>query len=724
MSKATPIFYVTSLSHYTSLGACDSYLLHSALGQSSHSDDQRDDTGWASELGTETERMFQDLFSNNPVSLEEAAENAMPGFPGIAKQVELAGELDDLQGGRVFLKGAADFVVIERRADASLRYTVVEIKTAVNQREEFLLQVALYVHLLRNKLGDQAKVFAKVIRRNPATDKLDPDAFQQVPDIDDNILQIALQDARLIIKRFFEVYAENEDKKLPVIQFYPSCGFCNHARQCLDEAIRRNDWAVLGLTIGEQQALREVKVAAECDLEKSKHSEAVHLGLRRSLSEIQDLRSARSAVLRNGGLHQVRSYGYRRLPKIGKTRLLEIFIIAQNHPRSAYLKLAGFSWAAFNPGGEQESSGAPYLSILSRENEKHGLEAFISRLLATIDSFVADGEGRVYFYVWRHEEISALVDRCAHHSSGADELMSFASTLTERDQKGERRFTGMMEEIELHCTRGSIGNSLLTLGLLKWPNAPDADPAEEWLKLGDHLGDFISDAVGSINDTGSLRKAINELPWLPQSVPERVVRAMAEGTLEPALVANAWLGSLGFLKKAYQNIRDDIQDRDIEILKANIWRLPVSRSKNLAVNAALEYIKGANEQARRSWIARHSVSPARLVARGKGIIVHSLKWMPEPQKSRRMEVSLDPDFLPRSANGIPEAAFSALNLASKVRAVLFDEDDKDLPFDSWTPRKTPRVGVGDVIRCPHGQGGTVDEGSAWVFRSGGSLCAA
>ncbi len=166
------------------------------------------------------------------------------------------------------IKGIADLIGIWPSRDGKVKIRIFEIKSSWKEQTAHRVQVAIYVQLLSDALGDLASKVefeGGVINKESDLEKLDP---QSLPSFR---LEPLIQDVQRLLSVNGELYRIHQ-KALSEVEYQLSwrCDNCGFNECCVVRSIEKESVALLNLTRGEQKALRQRGITKLSDLAKLK----------------------------------------------------------------------------------------------------------------------------------------------------------------------------------------------------------------------------------------------------------------------------------------------------------------------------------------------------------------------------------------------------------------------------------------------------------------------
>ena len=166
------------------------------------------------------------------------------------------------------VKGIADLIVIWPLKDGKLRVRIFELKSSWKEQTAHRIQVAIYILLLRQVLShmlSQVELEGGVINRETNLEKLDPESlpkFKLSPLIQDTERLLASNGE---LNRIHQTPLEHVEYQLCWL-----CDNCGFNECCIVCAVENESIALLNLSRGEQNALRQHEVTKLEDLARLK----------------------------------------------------------------------------------------------------------------------------------------------------------------------------------------------------------------------------------------------------------------------------------------------------------------------------------------------------------------------------------------------------------------------------------------------------------------------
>ena len=166
------------------------------------------------------------------------------------------------------IKGIADLIGIWPNHNGKVKIRIFEIKSSWKEQTAHRMQVAIYVQLLTDALGDLASKVefeGGVINKESDLKKLDP---QSLPSFR---LEPLIQDVQRMLSANGELYRIHQ-KPLSEVEYQLSwrCDNCGFNECCVVRSVEKESVALLNLTRGEQKALRQQGITQLGDLAKLK----------------------------------------------------------------------------------------------------------------------------------------------------------------------------------------------------------------------------------------------------------------------------------------------------------------------------------------------------------------------------------------------------------------------------------------------------------------------
>ncbi len=166
------------------------------------------------------------------------------------------------------IKGIADLIAIWPIKDGKVKVRIFELKSSWTEQTAHRIQVAIYVLLLSQKLGElssKVELEGGVIHRETTLENLDAESLPQFK------LSPLIQDVERLLAENGEL---NRVRNLPLerveYQLGMACDNCGYNECCIINAVENESIALLNLSRGEQNALRHYGIERLEDLAKLK----------------------------------------------------------------------------------------------------------------------------------------------------------------------------------------------------------------------------------------------------------------------------------------------------------------------------------------------------------------------------------------------------------------------------------------------------------------------
>ncbi len=186
-----------------------------------------------------------------------------PSKPVLVYQAPMKGKI-----GLWNLKGIADLIGIWPIKDGKVKLRIFEIKSSWREQTAHRIQVATYVLLLKDGLGeiaDRVEFEGGVINKESDLHTLDPEKLPKFK------LSTLIEDVRRLLSANGELFRIHA-KPLADVDYQLSrrCDNCGYNECCIVTAVENESIALLNLTRGEQKALIQHKIFKLEDLAKLK----------------------------------------------------------------------------------------------------------------------------------------------------------------------------------------------------------------------------------------------------------------------------------------------------------------------------------------------------------------------------------------------------------------------------------------------------------------------
>jgi len=191
------------------------------------------------------------------------AENQATDKPVLVYQVPMCGYIGVWE-----IKGIADLLMIWPSKNGKIKLRIFEIKSSWKEQTAHRVQVAIYKLLLSDGLGYVASNIefeGGVIKKDSNIDKLDPEALPKFK------LEPLVQDVQRLLSRKGELYKIHKTPLSQVeYQLCWRCDNCGFNECCIVRAIENENIALLNLSRGEQNALKQHGITKLEDLARLK----------------------------------------------------------------------------------------------------------------------------------------------------------------------------------------------------------------------------------------------------------------------------------------------------------------------------------------------------------------------------------------------------------------------------------------------------------------------
>ena len=166
------------------------------------------------------------------------------------------------------IKGIADLIGIWPNRNGKVKVRIFEIKSSWREQTAHRIQVAIYVLLLTQALGEVAckiEFEGGVINKESDLDKLEPESLPSFR------LEPLIQDIQRLLSKRGELYRIHQ-KPVNEVEYQLSwrCDNCGYNECCIVCAVENESIALLNLTRGEQKALSQQGILRLEDLAKLK----------------------------------------------------------------------------------------------------------------------------------------------------------------------------------------------------------------------------------------------------------------------------------------------------------------------------------------------------------------------------------------------------------------------------------------------------------------------
>jgi hypothetical protein len=162
------------------------------------------------------------------------------------------------------IKGKADLIAIWPLRNGKVKIRIFELKASWQEQTAHRIQVALYMLLLSQQLGDlssKIEIEGGVIKKGTKLENLDP---KELPQFKENPM---IQDVRRLLSKNGEL---NRIRDKPVEQIEHQicwrCDNCGYNVNCISCAIENQSTSLLNLSRGEQSALKSHEIFSLSDL--------------------------------------------------------------------------------------------------------------------------------------------------------------------------------------------------------------------------------------------------------------------------------------------------------------------------------------------------------------------------------------------------------------------------------------------------------------------------
>jgi len=166
------------------------------------------------------------------------------------------------------VKGIADLIGIWPRKNGKVRMRIFEIKSSWKEQTAHRIQVAIYVLLLKEALGElslEVDFEGGVINKESDLEKLEPESLPTFR------LSPLIQDVQRLLSSNGELFQIHK-KDLMEVSYHLSnrCDNCGYNECCIVRAVENESVALLNLTRGEQKALAQHRIFQLEDLARLK----------------------------------------------------------------------------------------------------------------------------------------------------------------------------------------------------------------------------------------------------------------------------------------------------------------------------------------------------------------------------------------------------------------------------------------------------------------------
>ncbi len=213
--------------------------------------------GWGEAWAGSIQRLKEIL-----ISLSE--ENSAAAGPVLVYQVPMCGYVGVWE-----IKGIADLLMIWTSKDGKIRLRIFEIKSSWKEQTAHRVQVAIYSLLLSDGLGyiaSNIEFEGGVINKESDLEKLTPESLPQFK------LGPLIQDVQRLLSRKGELYRIHKTPLSQVeYQLCWRCDNCGFNECCIVRAIERESIALLNLSRGEQNTLKQHGITKLEDLARLKY---------------------------------------------------------------------------------------------------------------------------------------------------------------------------------------------------------------------------------------------------------------------------------------------------------------------------------------------------------------------------------------------------------------------------------------------------------------------
>ncbi len=199
----------------------------------------------------------------NVIQAQFSTKKTSENTPVLLYQVPMCGNI-----GVWFVRGIADLIAIWPIEDGKLRIRIFELKSSWQEQTAHRIQVAIYVLLLTQQLGELAskvELEGGVIHRQTNIDKLDPKSLPTFK------LGPLIQDVERLLSKNGELNRiRNKPLEEAEYQLSWRCDNCGYNECCITNAVEKESLALLNLSRGEQNSLAQHGIKRLEDLAKLK----------------------------------------------------------------------------------------------------------------------------------------------------------------------------------------------------------------------------------------------------------------------------------------------------------------------------------------------------------------------------------------------------------------------------------------------------------------------
>ncbi|MDP1871205.1 MAG: AAA domain-containing protein [Gallionella sp.] len=670
----------SKIGKYIELQHCDRYLYFCAKDTSKKVIvDHLLDRTFSQNLGKKTEDQVENLLKQRkymPGSDEFEIE-----IKDVLKIVECGGheryffrEVIVLSPLKIFntmfeIDGRIDFLLFDK-SEENIKITVLECKSSHEERNSFILQLALYAEALRINL--KADITTRLVTRNMENGCV-LDNFLDVPAISADTIFSALHDAMAIVARQFNIKKET----FPSAYFNARCERCHYYSECFRRSKKNGiSWDILGLKLAEQMALRSEGQEKAISIDAKKVKSALRKGLLHSKSQLENLHQLRNDyyVLRTTNNPELLPRGIGRLPRKNKNNfLIQVFIYtipfftaAAPMRVTAMIRTIG-SATQLEPIELDWDNATSFAKKIAQE-----LDVICQRLNLNTQSF------SIHCYFWRRADFVCLLEELLKFTN-APEALALAQFLTESNAAADEhsprhpRFTILQKYINHRCETGCLGTTLLELSQLRGSGVN----ASRWLELEKWLSILVDPEGPRLppKDSNEVRSMLLDRPIFSDDLPLEIRDEMERNVDLKRNIARIYLLSMGELEETLRGLHDHDKQLPPAIELHDINPLKKTVEEHLAhplVAASILFLEGARDSAKRKWFAGILRNSDELVATRQALKLYDPVWQPREDKKDQYMVAAYTDidlFIQKNATGLTDKALKDLKLECNTRIV-------------------------------------------------------
>jgi hypothetical protein len=592
------------------------------------------------------------------------------------------------------IDGRIDFILFDK-SEGNIKITVIECKSSHEERNSFILQLALYAEALRIEL--KADITTRLVT-NDTENGCVLDDFMEVPAISSDTLISALHDATAIVARQFDINKES----LPSAYFNARCERCHYYSECFRSSKKNGiSWDILGLKLAEQMALHsEGQEKAGSSIDAKKVKSALRKGLRHSKSQLENLHQLRNDYyfLRTTDNPELLPRGIGRLPRhIKNNILIQLFIYtipfftaAVPMRVSAMIRTIG-SATHSEPIVLDWDNATSFAKKIAQD-----LDVICQKLNLNNQLF------SIHSYFWRRADFVCLLEELLKRTN-EHEALALAQFLTESNAAADEysprhpRFTILQKYINHRCETGCLGTTLLELSQLRGSGVN----ASRWLELEKWLPILVDPEGPRLppKDTKEVRSMLLDRPIFSDDLPIEIREEMEHNIDLKRNIARIYLLSMGELEKTLRGLHDHANQHPpaIELYDNNPLKNAVEEHQAYPlVAASLLFLEGARDSAKRKWFAGILRNSDELIATRKALKLYDPVWQPREGKKNKYMVAAYADidlFIQKKATGLTDKVLKDLKLECNTRIV---------PLNAGSSAVVPSSVVSDGIEITKG----------------------